>query len=67
MTYKKILITTQSGRSLECSGQHTLDAPSVNGFDWRLDKLRQTRANIFMDWSAKPSAPQDDWLSCEAW
>ena len=30
-------------------GQKTVDAPSINAFKGRLDKLRQTRMGFFMD------------------
>ena len=45
-----------------CNGldQDTVDAPSLNCFKNRLNKIRCTRMGFFVDWSAKPWA-----LSCE--
>ena len=34
--------------------QDTVDAPSLNCFKNRLNKIRCTRMGFFMDWSAKP-------------
>jgi len=40
--YKKVLLFTLSGSQWDALNQHTVDAPSINAFKWRLDKLRQT-------------------------
>jgi len=34
----------------------TVDAPSLNCFENRLNKIRCARMGFFMDWSAKPYA-----------
>jgi len=39
------------GNSLD---QDTVDAPSLNCFRNRLNKIRSTMMGFFMDWSAKP-------------
>jgi len=41
-----------SHRVLRCPNgldQHMVDAPSINAFKGRLDKLRQTNVGFFMD------------------
>jgi len=43
-----------------------VDAPSINAFKGRLDKLRQTRVGFLWINPLKPLAPRDDWLCCEA-
>jgi len=45
---------------------NALDEPSNNAFNGRPDKLKAHKGGLFKDKSAKPSSPQDDWLSCEA-
>jgi len=47
----EVLLLTQGGIALEQFGSKMVDAvaPSTNAFNWRLDKLRQTRVGFFVD------------------